>query len=177
MKPRSITFLLMVGLILAGTPVVTQAATRTRKPPESDLASADIRRASVDLALSLAKQEMPGPLPDALPQPFNPTGFNRVAREEQHPAEAGASAPAKALGDRELLVAIAAHITPSGTFSIGGVRRLQFGKKHIKLGDHLTVTHEGQDYILELTAIDATNFTLRLNREEITRPIKPAKNP
>jgi hypothetical protein len=176
MKPRSITFLVMAGLMLAAMPVVAQAAAHTRKPPESDLASADVRRVSVDLALSLAKQEMPGPLPDSLPQPFNPAGFNRVAREER-PVETGSVTTAKVLGDRELLAAIAAHITPSGTFIFGGVPLLQFGKKYIKRGDHLTVTHEGQDYVLELTAIDDTNFTLRLNREEITRPIKPAKKP
>ena len=176
MNLRRLTSLLLFALVTAGLPMVTLAAVHTRKPPESDLASVDVRRASVDRALSLAKQDMPAALPDALPQPFNPTGFNRVMREER-PVDNGAAAPPKALGDRELLAAIAAHITPSGTFSIGGVRRLQFSKKHIKVGDHLTVTHEGQDYILELTAIDATNFTLRLNREEITRPIKPAKNP
>jgi len=176
MNPCRTTSLLASVLMLAGLPLMIQAAVHTRKPPESDIASVDVRRQSLDLALSLAKQDMPASLPEALPQPFNPTGFNRVMREER-PVEAGSSAPPKAVGDRELLAAIAAHITPSGTFSIGGVRRLQFSKKHIKVGDHLTVTHEGQDYILELTAIDATNFTLRLNREEITRPIKPAKNP
>jgi hypothetical protein len=35
------------------------------------------------------------------------------------------------------------------------------------------------DYVLELTDIDGTNFTLRYNKEEITRPVKPppAKSP
>ncbi|RFC46126.1 MAG: hypothetical protein DUW69_001742, partial [Verrucomicrobia bacterium] len=33
------------------------------------------------------------------------------------------------------------------------------------------------DYNLELVSFDRTNFTLRLNKEEITRAIKPGKNP
>ena len=60
---------------------------------------------------------------------------------------------------------------------MGSERLLMFGKKKLKAGDHLTVNFEGQDYTLELVAIDRTNFTLRLSHEEITRPIKPGKNP
>ena len=60
---------------------------------------------------------------------------------------------------------------------MGSERLLSIGKKRLKTGDRLTVNFEGQDYTLELVAIDRTNFTLRLNREEITRPIKPGKSP
>ena len=34
------------------------------------------------------------------------------------------------------------------------------------------ITFEGNQYTLEITSIDRTNFTLRLNREEFTRTIK-----
>ncbi len=127
--------------------------------------------------MSLAKQDTPAALPESLAQPFNPPGFNRAARQEALASASGPAAPVKLAGDREILAAIAPRVTPTGTFSFGGERRLQFSKKRLKVGDQLTVTHEGQDYVLELTGIDATNFTLRLNREEITRPIKPGKNP
>ncbi|MDB6127482.1 MAG: hypothetical protein JWM35_1378 [Verrucomicrobia bacterium] len=176
MKTRRQIFLIAIGLALAGSLTAKTAA--PRKAPESDLASKDVRHATVESAARLAKVEMPAPLPDDLPQPFNPEGFNRVAREVPRQTDAGPAVQAKlAAGDREILGAIAQRVTPTGTFNLGGARFLQFSKKRLKVGDHLTVTHEGQDYNLELTAIDATNFTLRLNREEITRPIKPGKNP
>jgi hypothetical protein len=153
MKSRHISTLVMVGMALTTAAMAAKSAP-TRKAPQSDLASIESRRATVDLAISLAKQETPEALPDSLPLPFNP-----------------------AYGDHEILTAIAVRVTPTGTFDLGGTRWLQFSKKRLKVGDKLTVTHEGQDYTLVLSAIDATNFTLRLNREEITRPIKPGKNP
>jgi hypothetical protein len=176
MKSRHISTLVMVGMALTTAAMAAKSAP-TRKAPQSDLASIESRRATVDLAISLAKQETPEALPDSLPLPFNPAGFNRVVREEVRASDAGPATPAKAYGDHEILTAIAVRVTPTGTFDLGGTRWLQFSKKRLKVGDKLTVTHEGQDYTLVLSAIDATNFTLRLNREEITRPIKPGKNP
>lgn len=167
--------LLVASLLMAGTDLVAKT-TLARKAPESDIASIENRRVTVDMAAGLAKQESPTALPEELPLPFNPQGFNRVVREEPR-TEPGARPAPRISGDREILITIASRVLPTGTFSLGGERFLQFSKKRLKVGDKLTVTHEGQDYTLELTAIDATNFTLRLNREEITRPIKPGKNP
>lgn len=171
MNLRRIIAMVMAGLLVPAAALV--AKTAARKAPESDIASFENRRVTVERAQALAKQETPAPLPEALPLPFNPTGFNRVVQQVR---TEGQTAP-KPIGDREILAAIAPRVTPTGTFNLGGNRWLQFSKKRLKVGDQLTVTHEGQDYVLELTAIDATNFTLRLNREEITRPIKPGKNP
>lgn len=168
--------LLLVSGLLAGTSSLSAKTTLARKPPQSDLATIEARKIVVDDALKIAKQDNPEPLPEALPLPFNPTGFNRVVKEEPRPVEGAPAAPRQS-GDREVLTSIASRVLPTGTFNLGGDRYLQFSKKRLKVGDKLTVTHEGQDYTLELTAIDATNFTLRLNREEITRPIKPGKNP
>lgn len=56
MNPCRTTSLLASVLMLAGLPLMIQAAVHTRKPPESDIASVDVRRQSLDLALSLAKQ-------------------------------------------------------------------------------------------------------------------------
>ncbi len=177
MNHRRTTALCLAGLLLTGGQLFAAKITRAKKAPESDLASIESRRITVEMAQNLAKVETVSDLPDPLPQPFNPQGFNRVVHQEAHPAGDSSPAVRAVSGDREVLTAIAARVTPSGTFELGSNRWLQFSKKRLKVGDHLTVTHEGQDYNLELTAIDATNFTLRLNREEITRPIKPGKNP
>ncbi|MBL9216492.1 MAG: hypothetical protein JNG83_13530 [Opitutaceae bacterium] len=71
-----------------------------------------------------------------------------------------------------LIQAIATSLKPSGYFVLGGEPTLVFGQKRVKAGGTLTITFEGNEYVLEITKIDRTNFTLRLNREEFTRPIK-----
>jgi hypothetical protein len=81
-------------------------------------------------------------------------------------------APAGPRSDREILAAIAVNLRPSGNFVLGGQQTLIFGQKRVKAGMPLTINFEGTEYTLEITAIDRANFTLRLNREEITRPIK-----
>lgn len=173
MNQRRIISLLAGGLLLTSIELSAKT-TLAHKPIESDLASIEARKSIVDMANNLAKMENPAPLPEVLPLPFNPSGFNRSAVA----AKATPDAPAvKPVGDHEILAALAQRVLPTGTFNFGGERWLQFSKKRLKVGDHLTVTQDGTDYTLELTAIDATNFTLRLNREEITRPIKPGKNP
>lgn len=151
----------------------------------SDIAPAEKRRESVDLALRLAKVTPPAPLPAKLAQPFAPAGFNQPDADERAAAQAaiksgaikgapGAPPPPTA---RETLAAIAARISPSGTIFVGDSPMLLFGKKFVKVGAHLTVTYKGADYDLELVAIDRTTFTLRLNNEEINRPIQPGKSP
>ncbi len=75
-------------------------------------------------------------------------------------------------GDREVLTGIAAGLKPSGNFIIGGQQTLIFGQKRVKAGMPMTINFEGTEYTIEITAIERTSFTLRLNREEITRPIK-----
>ena len=74
--------------------------------------------------------------------------------------------------EKEILQAIAASLKPSGNFVLSGQPTLVFGQKRVKAGGLLTITFEGTEYTLEITAIERTSFTLRLNREEFTRPIK-----
>ena len=178
MNQRCHLLFALIGLA-SGLTVSAATAAKPRKPPESDLASIEARHAVVELAASLAPVETPASLAETpLPQPFNPSGFGQASRDESRKsAETASAQPAKAFGDREILAAIAPRVLPTGTFSMGSERTLSFGKKRLKTGDHLTINFEGQDYTLELVAIDRTNFTLRLNREEITRPIKPGKTP
>lgn len=73
---------------------------------------------------------------------------------------------------RDLLQAMAKDLKPSGFIVLGGIPSISFGQKRVKAGGVLTITFEGNQYTLEVTHIDRTNFTLRLNREEFTRTIK-----
>jgi hypothetical protein len=84
------------------------------------------------------------------------------------------AAPAGPRSAHELLQAIATSpsLKPSGYFVLGGQPTLVFGQKRVKAGSFLTITFEGAEYTLEIVSIDRPNFTLRLNREEFTRPIK-----
>ena len=176
MNPRRNFPLLLVSLALALAPGAVLAATK-RKPPESDLVPVEARRPIVELAEKLAKIETTESVADAaLPKPFNPAGFGLDSR----PVVDTAPTPGpvvKSFGDRELLGALASKVQPKGTLSLGSQSLLIFGKRNLRAGDRVTVNFEGQDYVLELVSFDRTNFTLRLNREEITRPIKPGKNP
>jgi hypothetical protein len=120
-------------------------------------------------------------LPADLVQPFNPAAFGQPDPEElraiaaANAAAAAANAQAKPSTDREFLQVIAARVMPSGSVMLGGQQYLIFGKKRMRVGDRLNVSYDNLDYTLELTAIERTTFTLRLNKDEITRPIKPAK--
>jgi hypothetical protein len=82
--------------------------------------------------------------------------------------------PPGARSNRDLLqtIATSAALKPSGFFVLGGEPTLVFGQKRVKAGGSLTITFEGSEYTLEIVSIERPNFTLRLNREEFTRPIK-----
>ncbi len=174
--PSSWTLLVLVAVL----------APAARARVESELAPPDKRKVSVEKAVALAKMVPPAPLPAEVDQPFAPPGFDLTDAEEAA-AAAAAARQAAALNpgsaivapptDRQLLESIVAKISPSGTIYVGGRPMLMFGKRFVKTGSHFTVTYKGTDYDLELTDIDGSNFTLRYNREEITRPIKPGKSP
>lgn len=145
----------------------------------ANISGPEKRRTAVELAGRLAVVETPSPVPPALPVPFSPPGFELTdAQERAAKAAAGkANAAPRLVSDRETLEEIAAKIPPTGTiFLPNGEARLMFGTKPVKIGDRFTLPLNGQTYDLELVNIDRTTFTLRLNREEITRPVKPAKS-
>lgn len=100
--------------------------------------------------------------------PFNPEGFGEN-QEDVGPVAQVIPGPRS---NRELLQEIGSSLKPSGFFVIGGEPTLVFGQKRVKAGGLLTITFEGNEYTLEIVSIDRPNFTLRLNREEFTRPIK-----
>jgi hypothetical protein len=105
--------------------------------------------------------------------PFNPVKPVKPVEDSiEHPA----SVLATPGSDRELLRKIADGITPSGTMQLGDVPILLFGQKKFKVGDSLTIIFEDNSYELQISAIERISFTLRLNNEEIIRPIKPVAN-
>ena len=78
---------------------------------------------------------------------------------------------------RTILESLAAKLPTTGTTVLKGETYLFLGRGRVKVGDKFTVAFNGQDYELELTAIDRTTFTLRYHGEEITRSTKPGKSP
>jgi len=170
-----------LGALIA---VLGVTAPRASARIESEIAPPDKRKASVEKAAALAKQKVVPPMPAALILPFAPPGFDLTDAEEAAAAAAAAklanaqnpSAPPPP-SDHQLLEEIVAKVKPSGTVYLGDQPLLMFGKRYVKTGTHFTVTYKGNDYDLELTQIDGTNFTLRYKSDEITRPIKPGKSP
>ena len=132
------------------------------------------RNSSLDLAkkfLSLADH----PLPATLVDPFHPAAFAEAVSGVPATPAPGGEASAVVTGprtDHSVLQSIAAGLKPSGFFVIGGQPTLVFGQKKVKAGSFLTITFEGNSYTLEIAAVDLQTFTLRLNREEFTRPIR-----
>ena len=118
------------------------------------------------------------PAPVLKTNPFFSQTFNEVRLGSPSPEATtdgptvGAPvAPVGPKSGRDLLQSIATSLKPR-YLEMGGQSMLFFGQKRVKAGGVLSVTFEGAEYTLEVTAIDRTNFTLRLNREEFTRPIK-----
>jgi hypothetical protein len=111
--------------------------------------------------------------------PFHPAGFDElvaaVGRPPGTPASTGPAEearPAAPRTQRDVLQSIANGLKPSGFYVLGGQPTLVFGQKRVKAGGSMTITFEGTEYTVEITAISPPNFTLRLNREEFTRTIK-----
>ena len=167
---RSAALLLAGLLVLVPT---TEAAPTTAAVPKSDLVPPDARARIVALAEQLASSQPLAALPADLPNPFAPVGFDLVTPSETtRSATAGAAAaPVQPTSDSDILALLASRIVPSGTLVFNGQPMLSFGDKRVRVGDHLTVTYNGKDYDLEISAITRTTFTLRLNGAEITRPI------
>lgn len=118
--------------------------------------------------LEKAKELLADKTPAVSPKnPFNPEGFGQSEN-----TDVAVVTPVGPRSTRELLQQIGASLKPSGFFVLGGEPTLVFGQKRVKAGGLLTITFEGNEYTVEIVSIDRPNFTLRLNREEFTRPIK-----
>lgn len=157
--------LVCCGLLAIGTlpPAIHAQAT--------DVAPPQRREPVVNDATRLAMVPERPALPEQLKNPFAPAAAP-TSSQAAPTARGSSSAP-----DRELLQRLAPLVDPSGTMHLGGQPILLFGQKKVTEGDTLPVTFNGQPYVLVISRIDPTSFTLRLNGEETTRPIKPANRP
>jgi len=134
----------------------------------SEVGTAQKRAATLELATQLLKTPAPEEVlvQDGLRNPFDPTAVARVDLKSGRPGS-----------DKELLALLADQMHPTGVMGRDELVLLLKGQKGVKLNDKLTLFFDGVAYEVEVTAIDNTNFSLRLNQAEITRPIKPGKNP
>ena len=143
---------------------------------EGEVMSPTKRQEIVDRAKKLlATRDIPAPAAD----PFHSEAFNEivagVGRAPSAAATGGETESTKAAGPRtgrDQLKSIAAGLKPSGYIVLNGNPTLLFGQKRVKAGGTVTITFEGAEYTVEIVSIASPNFTLRLNREEFTRPIK-----
>lgn len=103
------------------------------------------------------------------PNPFNPlaTDVVQVAQPRSRIPSSG----------KELVALLAGMVTPTGSAERDGSRFLLFGQRKVKVGEGIPITFENTQFELEVTAIDGGTFTVRLNHDEFTRPIKPGKTP
>jgi hypothetical protein len=131
------------------------------------------RAETVERAQAFLNPPPLAPLPEGLNNPFAPAAFfGRPATPTPALLAAGPARPAAPSGDQELLENIAPAINPGGTIILGGEPFLLIGQRRVKIGDTLPITFEGTPYVLVITDIQPTTFTLRLNQAELTRPIK-----
>ena len=162
MKILSPTFpvrLRMLVVLAAFAGLVSGAAANTVGNPAN-------RAETLAKAKNILAEKTPALSPK---NPFNPEGFGE-SQEDVGPETN--QIPTGPRSTRDLLQSIGASLKPSGFFVLGGEPTLVFGQKRVKAGGLLTITFEGSEYTLEIVSIDRPNFTLRLNREEFTRPIK-----
>lgn len=181
MKTSRRCFLLPASFLALVTASLAQKSTSDLLPPAR-------RQSAVETAERISRPPAPPAVPEDLPQPFNPPDFETTTPGEVKPGMGAApgrpaapaspgvaAAPAGPAGDRDVIEMLAAQIRPSGMINLRGSPRLIIANKPFEIGTRFTVTYSGQDYELELTAIDRTTFTLRYRNEETTRPITPTK--
>jgi hypothetical protein len=188
MNPRLLLSIVIVALLGAAS-ALSAAPKRVRSTSnvQSDLATIEQRQSVVELANHLSQPADLPAIPDDLKTPFTPVGFDRPDPVEKRglpsaapSANAGPNAAPKQVTPRDILETIASKVNSTSSITMGGVTSLFVklpggGQKRLKVGDKLTITFEGSDYELEIAAIDSTTFTLSLNNEKITRPIKSGK--
>ena len=164
-------YIFSFAVLLAGVTPISAVAQR------SDILPSQRRQPTVDQALQIVGQVNPEALAPDINNPFYPNSLK--APPPPQPTEEGSTEPSPPVyqgpvSNSELLEAVAPQITPSGTMILGGFPLLLFGQKKIQVGDKLPILYEGQRYTLTISAIEGSNFTLKIGNAELTRPIKPA---
>lgn len=141
----------------------------------SDVSTLEKRTATLDLARTLLTTKSFNDTSEEIARknPFNP---GRAIAQNEQVAVGPVVESVVAVEDRDRLSALAASVTPTGTMQLGGTPYLLFGQKKFKEGDRMPISFQGATYEVQISAIERSSFTLRLNKEEITRPIKPVAN-
>lgn len=169
----------LVSLFLAGvaTPAFAQRKTT------SDLTPPARRATTVELATRLsATPEIPR-LPSKSVNPFSPASWDAPDPDEQRlAAEAAENArraglAAQSRSPRSAFASVANAIQPSGVVMLGGQPTLLIRGRRVRVGDSLSATFEGRAYTVTISAITRDTFTVRMNGEELTRPIKSGTKP
>lgn len=168
MKPLRYTF--NIAVLVWGMIPVCGLAQR------SDILPSERRQPAVEQALDIVNRVELEVLAADINNPFYP---NSLKAPPPPPPEEGDSEPLEPVyqgpvSNSDLLNTVAPQITPSGTMILGGYPLLLFGQKKVKVGDKLPILYEGQRYTLTISAIEGSNFTLKLGNAELTRPINPA---
>jgi hypothetical protein len=98
-----------------------------------------------------------------------------VLRQESAPAETQVAAPVVSFGinDAQLVQQLIAQMDVRGVMMVRDIPRLKVGQKIVKAGDSLMLSHEGAVYDVQITALDASRFTIRYKNEEASRPTSP----
>lgn len=154
-------------LLLAAIPIGLTAQTA------SDISTPQKRMVTVDLIRTLLTTK---PIEGSAEEIAQKDPFNPVQPIVDHGAEKPVAGPA-VLNDRDVLMGLAVRITPSGTVKLGDTQLLLFGQKKLKVGDTIPIVFQSTTYEIQISGIERTSYTLRLNKEEITRPIKPVNKP
>ena len=81
------------------------------------------------------------------------------------------------VSDHDLITTLAAQLNPTGVLMLGDEALLLFGEKKVKVGETIHVNFDKDSFDVELVDLSRTSFTIRLNNEQTTRSIKPAKTP
>ncbi len=63
-------------------------------------------------------------------------------------------------------------INPTGSMMVDGENYLLVGGRRYKSGAQLSVTIDGQAYLITISAIEGKSYTLRLNEQELLRQLK-----
>jgi len=158
------TFACILLFVVGPLALVAQAS--------SDISSPQKRMETLDLARSLLTTKRDDLSGDDIAQkdPFNP-------KQPDNEIEKAPTVKVVGMADRDILAAVAVSVVPSGTIKLGDTQLLLFGQKKLKVGDAVPIVFQGTTYELQITGIERTSYTLRLNKEEITRPIKPVNKP
>ena len=101
----------------------------------------------------------------------NPFAPNKHIQAEEE------AAPIPHGSDEEFVAKLAAQLAPTGVFIFGDQTFLLFGEKKVKVGDTILIPFDNNSYEVELIGLTRTSFTVRLNQAEVSRSIKPAKQP